>query len=93
MLVNDEGAKPSRKTVGEAGEILLIPLPPRPGEECVITVLYEEKGRSMRSSTALTVAGPRVGLPVNHSTWNLNLPPGYEYPRVPERTEQRSCGC
>ena len=78
VTVNGEGAKPARRTDAEGAEIMMVPLPSGGGDTAV-SVTYREQGEALDRSTRLALAGPKLPVPVNRTTWNVNLPPGFEY--------------
>jgi len=81
-LVNGEGVKPAIRKDSKGESLLLVPLPPRSsrsGADVGITVLYRERGRALASNTSLELSGPTLPIPINKTTWDLDLPRGFEY--------------
>ncbi|MBN1516074.1 hypothetical protein JXA32_05860 [Candidatus Sumerlaeota bacterium] len=84
-LVNGEGIKPARQTIG-AETVLLAPLPAR-GESSAgsdkknvqLELLYLEQGKPLWGWDRLKLTGPELPIPINRTVWKLNLPPGFEY--------------
>ncbi len=104
VLVNGEGEKPATRIESDGSRRLLVPLPAvaMGTETMTVRLMYRESGAALNAGTRLELNGPRVPVPVNRTTWNLNLPPGFEYlafegsfgptvfPRVPFATFLRS---
>jgi len=81
VLVNGQGVKPARSPSNDGGLTLLVPVPAaRSGAaDSFIAILYCEQGDPPADSSRVRFGGPSLSVPVNRTTWNLFLPPDFEY--------------
>ncbi|MCX7047120.1 MAG: hypothetical protein NTX50_16735, partial [Candidatus Sumerlaeota bacterium] len=79
-LVNGKGVMPARRREG-ASQWILAPLPAASASasDCGVTLIYRELGMPLDTLRRLEVKSPELPIPINRTSWDLNLPPGYEY--------------
>ncbi|MCB2153832.1 prepilin-type N-terminal cleavage/methylation domain-containing protein [bacterium] len=81
VLVNRKGERPARRNRADGTSVLLVPLPTRrtSGSDVQISILYRQPGQPLDAASNLDLAAPSLPVPVNKTTWQLNLPYGFEY--------------
>jgi len=81
VLVNEEGALSAKRKTPAGDDILMVPLPSADQDlsDVNINIIYREKGNYAGKSSLIKFSSPHLDVPVNKTSWTLNLPPGFEY--------------
>ena len=86
LTVDGQAVQPSLRTVAEAGNALLIPLPQQTSDDVLVDMVYvadllsmAPRGRVAGWAGRHSLHGPRFNLPLKDITWQVYMPQGYTY--------------